>query len=123
MAEQVDDMATKAHALNNLGSVIADAGQPEASLPFLERALVIREKTLGRDHPAVASTLHNLAATHLDLGHVERVLADVAGKGISAALLVSNLQARVQILAETPEKLDDLVERLFVVASRLLEQQ
>jgi serine phosphatase RsbU (regulator of sigma subunit) len=45
-------------------------------------------------------------------GRVAVVLADVAGKGISAALLVSNLQARVQILAESPDPLDHLVSRL-----------
>ena len=45
-------------------------------------------------------------------GRVTIVLGDVAGKGMSAALLMSNLQARVQILAEEPGDLDGLVSRL-----------
>jgi serine phosphatase RsbU (regulator of sigma subunit) len=40
------------------------------------------------------------------------VLGDVAGKGMSAALLMSNLQARVQILAEDPRDLSGLMGRL-----------
>ncbi len=45
-------------------------------------------------------------------GRMTVVLGDVAGKGMSAALLMSNLQARVQILAETPVDLAPLMSRL-----------
>jgi len=45
-------------------------------------------------------------------GRVAVVVADVAGKGMSAALLMSNLQARVQILAEEPVNLAELMSRL-----------
>jgi serine phosphatase RsbU (regulator of sigma subunit) len=45
-------------------------------------------------------------------GRVAVVLGDVAGKGMSAALLMSNLQARVQILAEDPRDLSGLMGRL-----------
>ncbi len=45
-------------------------------------------------------------------GRVAIVVADVAGKGMSAALLMSNLQARVQILAEEPGNLAALMSRL-----------
>jgi serine phosphatase RsbU (regulator of sigma subunit) len=45
-------------------------------------------------------------------GRVAVVLGDVAGKGMSAALLMSNLQARVQILAEDPRNLAELMGRL-----------
>jgi serine phosphatase RsbU (regulator of sigma subunit) len=45
-------------------------------------------------------------------GRVAVVLGDVAGKGMSAALLMSNLQARVQILAEDPRNLSGLMGRL-----------
>jgi serine phosphatase RsbU (regulator of sigma subunit) len=45
-------------------------------------------------------------------GRVAVVLGDVAGKGMSAALLMSNLQARVQILAEDARNLADLMGRL-----------
>jgi serine phosphatase RsbU (regulator of sigma subunit)/pSer/pThr/pTyr-binding forkhead associated (FHA) protein len=47
-----------------------------------------------------------------DDGRVAVVLGDVAGKGMSAALLMSNLQARVQILAEYPSDLGVLMSRL-----------
>jgi len=46
-------------------------------------------------------------------GQMGLVLGDVAGKGMSAAMLMSNLQARVQILAETvPGNLSEMVWRL-----------
>jgi serine phosphatase RsbU (regulator of sigma subunit) len=45
-------------------------------------------------------------------GRVAVVLGDVAGKGMSAALLMSNLQARVQILAEEVTDLAGLMHRL-----------
>jgi serine phosphatase RsbU (regulator of sigma subunit) len=45
-------------------------------------------------------------------GRLAVVLGDVAGKGMSAALLMSNLQARVQTLAEDPHDLSDLMGRL-----------
>lgn len=47
-----------------------------------------------------------------DDGRVAVVLGDVAGKGMSAALLMSNLQPRVQLLAEDPKNLGDLISRL-----------
>jgi serine phosphatase RsbU (regulator of sigma subunit)/pSer/pThr/pTyr-binding forkhead associated (FHA) protein len=45
-------------------------------------------------------------------GRVAAVLGDVSGKGMPAALLVGNLQARLQFLAEEPEDLGRLVSRL-----------
>jgi hypothetical protein len=45
-------------------------------------------------------------------GRVLVALADVAGKGMSAALLMSNLQARLQMLAEDPTDLGKLMMRL-----------
>ena len=45
-------------------------------------------------------------------GRVGLVLGDVAGKGMSAALLMSNLQARVQILSEQVDSLAEFVHRL-----------
>lgn len=45
-------------------------------------------------------------------GKLGLVLGDVAGKGMAAALLMSNLQARVQILAEQPGELAAFMTRL-----------
>lgn len=48
----------------------------------------------------------------LDGGRLGLVVADVSGKGMPAALLMSNLQARIQVLAEEPSDLAALLERL-----------
>jgi len=45
-------------------------------------------------------------------GRVALVLGDVSGKGISAALLMTAFQARVQVLAEEPGDLARMMERL-----------
>jgi serine phosphatase RsbU (regulator of sigma subunit) len=45
-------------------------------------------------------------------GRVAMVVADVAGKGMPAALLMSSLQARVQVLFDDPTDLAALVARL-----------
>ncbi len=45
-------------------------------------------------------------------GRIGIVVADVAGKGMPAALLASNLQARVQVLSQQPIALDMLVAQL-----------
>jgi serine phosphatase RsbU (regulator of sigma subunit) len=45
-------------------------------------------------------------------GRLVLVLGDVAGKGMAAAMLMSNLQARVQMLTEEPIPLDVLMGRL-----------
>jgi serine phosphatase RsbU (regulator of sigma subunit)/pSer/pThr/pTyr-binding forkhead associated (FHA) protein len=45
-------------------------------------------------------------------GRIGIIVGDVAGKGMSAALLMSNLQARVQILAEEGDDMATLMTRL-----------
>src|SRR5206468_6433278 len=45
-------------------------------------------------------------------GRVALLVADVSGKGMPAALLMSNLQARAQILFDPPDDLAALVTRL-----------
>jgi serine phosphatase RsbU (regulator of sigma subunit) len=45
-------------------------------------------------------------------GRLAIFLGDVAGKGMSAALLMSSLQARVQLLTEEPMRLCELMARL-----------
>jgi tetratricopeptide (TPR) repeat protein len=44
-----------------LGSLLPDQGDYTAALPFLERALAIREQVLGPDHLETAHALNNLA--------------------------------------------------------------
>jgi tetratricopeptide (TPR) repeat protein len=47
-------------ALSNIGGKLADAGDYEEARVYLERALVLYEKTYGPDAPEFADTLHNL---------------------------------------------------------------
>jgi len=48
----------------------------------------------------------------LESGRLGVLVGDVAGKGLPAALLMSSLQARVQVLSEETEELDVLMTRL-----------
>ena len=43
-------------------------GQYDQALPLYQRALAIREKVLGPEHPDVAMSLNNLAALYRDTG-------------------------------------------------------
>jgi serine phosphatase RsbU (regulator of sigma subunit) len=91
----------------------------------LQQAAEIQRGILPRGQPVIAGldlAGHNapcrtVGGDYYDFipyadGRVAVVLGDVAGKGMSAALLMSNLQARVQILAESPQNLARLMERL-----------
>jgi CHAT domain-containing protein len=49
-----------AQVLNNIGILISSTDYAEARR-FHERALAIREKTLGPDHPHFGLSLHNFA--------------------------------------------------------------
>jgi serine phosphatase RsbU (regulator of sigma subunit) len=91
----------------------------------LEQAAEIQRGILPRGHPVVDGVDlagHNapcrtVGGDYYDFipypdGRVAIVVGDVAGKGMSAALLMSNLQARVQLLAESPTELARLMSRL-----------
>jgi Tetratricopeptide repeat len=47
-------------SLNNLAALYHMQGQYALAEPLFKRSLVIREKTLGPDHPDVATTLEGL---------------------------------------------------------------
>lgn len=53
-----------AHAANLLANFLSCAGLRTAAEPLLCRALAIREKTLGPDHPDVAESLNNQATIY-----------------------------------------------------------
>jgi len=92
----------------------------------LNQAAEIQEQFLPAappQHPTIDAAGHNkscrtVGGDYYDFfeytnGQMGLVLGDVAGKGMSAAMLMSNLQARVQILAETvPTDLAEMVWRL-----------
>ena len=61
-----------AGALTKLATVYLEQGQPSKALPLLERALVIREKTLGLEHRDVARTLVDLASALMQSGRPVR---------------------------------------------------
>jgi len=44
-------------------------GQYQAAIPLAQQALAIRERLLGTDHPAVATSLNNLASLYQDMGN------------------------------------------------------
>ena len=63
---------TTATILNDLASLYAAQGRHAEAEPLFRRALAIREKVLGPDHPYVATTLGNLGGLYLALGrHAE----------------------------------------------------
>jgi tetratricopeptide (TPR) repeat protein len=50
-----------ANSLNNLADLYGAQGRYARAEPLYQRALAIREKALGPDHPDVATSLSNLA--------------------------------------------------------------
>ena len=53
-------------SLNNLAGLYYTQGRYAEAEPLYKRALAIREKTLGPDHPDVANSLNNLAGLYQD---------------------------------------------------------
>ena len=91
----------------------------------LEQAVEIQRRLLPREPPHVPSLdiagssvpCRSVGGDYFDYmpmadGRLAVMVGDVAGKGMSAALLMSSLQARVQILAEEDDPLGKLVTRL-----------
>ena len=57
-----------------MGSVFSNLGQYEMALDYLRNATTIREKSLGRDHPLVATTLTSIADVLVKQGRAELAL-------------------------------------------------
>ncbi len=62
-----------AATLNNLAVLHAKRSKYKEAEPLCQRALEIREKMLGRDHPDVAKQLNNLALLCQNQGKYEEV--------------------------------------------------
>ena len=60
------DAQTLAVTLNNLGDLRHGAKKYDEARKHYERALSIRERVLGKDHPDVASSLNNVAVLLMD---------------------------------------------------------
>jgi tetratricopeptide (TPR) repeat protein len=68
---EMDDAAAdaeRANLLNRAGSYFHGRGVYSEARPLFERALAIREKELGPEHPYTATSLINLALLHTDRG-------------------------------------------------------
>ena len=63
-----NDLLDEANALNGKVIELYYSGRYEEAIPYAERALQIREKALGKEHPEVASSLNNLAALYKATG-------------------------------------------------------
>ena len=59
---------TWANTLNNLGALYWEQGKIAEAEPLYQRALFIKERTLGPDDPALAPSLNNLAALYVRQG-------------------------------------------------------
>ena len=69
-AESVGDPQAVARLQTILGSTLRDLGSYAKAVEVLEKARAIRERELGRDHPATLVTLTRLASAYLAAGKV-----------------------------------------------------
>ena len=69
------EQPTTATSISNLGSVLYLQGRYPAAEAAYRRALVMREKLLGAEHPDVATSLNNLANVLQELNKDQQVLA------------------------------------------------
>ncbi|KAH0620335.1 hypothetical protein JD844_020634 [Phrynosoma platyrhinos] len=69
----VFDIIQVAATLNNLAVLYGKRGKYKEAEPLCKRALEIREKVLGKDHPDVAKQLNNLALLCQNQGKYEEV--------------------------------------------------
>ena len=60
--------------LSNLAELYYEQGDYAKALPLLVRALALREKALGKDHPHVAIILNNLALLYKEQGKYAKAL-------------------------------------------------
>jgi tetratricopeptide (TPR) repeat protein len=73
-------------SLNNLAKLYYAQGQYAQAEPLYRRALAIREKALGPEHPSVATTLANYAALLRKLDRTaEAETKEARAKAIRAA--------------------------------------
>src|SRR2546425_9100205 len=65
---RADDELAEAQRLNEEAAAIRSAGKFSQAAPLVQRALAIRERILGPEHPDVAASLDNLAGLYRDQG-------------------------------------------------------
>ena len=62
-------------SMNNLGTVLDDAGRPEMALPLLQETLELRKAKLGSDHEDTIETMDNLANLYHRSGRFSDAIA------------------------------------------------
>jgi tetratricopeptide (TPR) repeat protein len=68
------DPLEEARALNQKAIELYQAGRYQEAIPLLQRALAIREKALGPEHPETATSLNNLAELYRAMGAYDKAL-------------------------------------------------
>jgi serine/threonine-protein kinase len=91
----------RAELLDTLGGIQTDLGLYDEARPLLKEALAIRERLLGRAHPAVATTLARLGS-----------LAQRSGKGDAVALFRRALAIREASLGRGHPEVADVLSNL-----------
>ena len=81
--EQEDGLLVKTSALyNNMAGVYKAQGEYEKALEYYGKALAIRERVLGTDHPDTAATYNNMALVFRAQGEYEKAL-EYYGKALA----------------------------------------
>ena len=80
--EQKDASLETAQILNSLGLLYSEQARSQEAEALHLRALEIRERILGSEHPETAESLHNLARVYGDQGQYERA-ADLSLRVLS----------------------------------------
>ena len=60
--------------LNNMAGVYKAQGDYEKALEYYDKALKVKERTLGNDHPSTATTYDNMAGVYQEQGDYEKAL-------------------------------------------------
>ncbi|HEX5752978.1 MAG TPA: serine/threonine-protein kinase [Archangium sp.] len=129
-ARRAADEATLASALGSVGLTLYRMGRYEQARERLERALALRQKALGPEHPDVAASLGNLGGLFYDMGRYEeskawneRALAlrqKVLGpEHPDVATTFSNL-GNVALKMDHPEEARAWHERALVLRQKVL---
>jgi tetratricopeptide (TPR) repeat protein len=66
--ELAHSQTQEAEALYKQSEKLSEQGRYSEAIPLAQRALAIREKSLGPDHPDVATSLNNLALLYNNQG-------------------------------------------------------
>jgi tetratricopeptide (TPR) repeat protein/tRNA A-37 threonylcarbamoyl transferase component Bud32 len=124
------DSLLRAQALNSLAGVQLSAGAFDDANTNLERALQIKEKVMGRDHPSIADARNNLASINFLMGsyaeakaHLEQALPiyeKALGPDHPDVARVLNNLANVYTFAGAYDEAKGLSERSLAIREKAL---